>query len=400
MSDSAAVAAVTDALHQVLRKALTNTVQGLKVTSTTPDEAASGQHQPALNVFLYRMTIDGSWRNADPPGIRPGETGRPALPVVLHYLLTPYTDDDPHSRAALRILGAAMAALHDHCVLGPEDYDKSAELGDAHLQPEPVRITPADLSVDDMSKLWSAFQSQYRISVGYEARVVLLDSARLARTPLPVVRRGAEGRGPEAAADPADPSPALTGVTPEVAAVDDELVLTGSKLDAGTPVVHLTHPLFGAVPLTTTAVSEREVRAKVGGDELVPGPWSVAVVLTGDDGTRQVTRTLPLAVAPRITTSPLPLKGRRGSDGKVKLKVDCEPSVAVGQRVQLLVGDRPVTVTAFRGPREKKLTFSFPFSGPGRHVLRLRVDGVDSSVVVDGEATPPRFNDDLAVVVT
>ncbi|MEW2035005.1 DUF4255 domain-containing protein [Streptomyces roseifaciens] len=399
MSDSNAVAAVTRALQVVLGQALSDTVRGLQVTSTTPDEAASGQNQPALNVFLYRMTIDGTWRNVDPPGVRPGETGRPALPVVLHYLLTPYTNDDPHSRAALRILGAAMAALHDHCVLGPEDYDKSEGLGDAHLQPEPVRITPADLSVDDMSKLWSAFQSQYRVSVAYEARVVLLDSARPARAPLPVVRRGAEGRGPEASADPADPSPTLSGVTPEVAAVDDEIILSGAKLDAGTPVVHLTHPLFGAVSLVTTAVSEHEVRAKVEGDNLVPGPWSVTVVLTSDDGTRQVTRTLPLAVAPRITTSPLPLKGRRGSDGNVKLKVDCEPSVAAGQRIQLLVGDRPVPVTAFRGPREKKLTFSFPFSGPGRHVLRLRVDGVDSSVL-DGDAVPPRFKDDLAVVLT
>ncbi|QLE75100.1 DUF4255 domain-containing protein [Streptomyces rectiverticillatus] len=399
MSDSDAVAAVTNALQLVLRRALADTVRGLQITSKTPDEAASGQDQSALNVFLYRTTIDGAWRNADPPGIRPGETGRPALPVVLHYLLTPYTNDDPNSRAAFRILGAAMAALHDHCVLGPEDYDKSAGLGDAHLQPEPVRITPADLSVDDMSKLWSAFQSQYRVSVAYEARVVLLDSARPTRAPLPVVRRGAEGRGPEAAADPADPCPALTGVTPEVAKFGDELVLTGSRLDAGTPVVHLTHPLFAAVALTPSAVSEHEVRVKVGGGDLVPGPWSVTVVLTGDDGTRQFTRTLPLAVAPRIATSPLPLRARRGTDGTVKLKVECEPPVAAGQRVQLLVGDRPVPVTAFRGPREKKLTFSFPASGPGRHVLRLRVDGVDSSVV-DDDATPPRLNDDLAVVVT
>ncbi|MFE5871571.1 DUF4255 domain-containing protein [Streptomyces roseifaciens] len=399
MSDSAAVAAVTNALHAVLGKALGPTVPGVQVTSKTPDEAAADHQFPTLNLFLYRMTTDGTWRNTDPPGTRPGETGRPALPVVLHYLLTPYPTDDPQGLVALRMLGAAMAALHDHSELAPGDYDKTAGLGDAHLQPEPVRITPADLSVDDMSKLWSAFQSQYRVSVAYEARIVLLDSARPARAPLPAVRRGAEGRGPEAAPDPADPHPVLTGVAPEVATVTDELVLTGSKLDAGTPVVHLTHPLFGAVPLTTTAVSEHEVRAAFGeGDKLVPGPWSVTVVLGGDDGTRQVTRTLPLAVAPSITST-LPLSAQRGANGQVKLKVECKPPVAAGQRVHLLVGDRPVAVTPFQGARTKKLAFSFPASGPGRHVLRLRVDGVDSPVV-DRDATPPRIDEEVAVVVT
>ncbi|MFC5148208.1 DUF4255 domain-containing protein [Streptomyces aureoversilis] len=399
MSDSDAVAAVTSALHVVLSKALSG--PGVRVTSKTPDEAAADHQFPAtLNLFLYRTTIDGGWRNTDPPGTRPGETGRPALPVVLHYLLTPYTTDDPQGLVALQILGAAMAALHDHSELGPDDYDKEAGLGDAHLQPEPVRITPVDLSVDDMSKLWSAFQSHYRVSVAYEARIVLLDSARPARAPLPVVRRGAEGRGPEAAPDPADPSPVLTGVTPQAATVTDELVLTGSRLDAGTPVVHLTHPLFGAVPLTTTAVSEHEVRATFEeAGRLVPGPWSVTVVLTGDDGTRQVTPTLPLAVAPSIAGTSLPLSARRGAGGTVKLKVECDPPVAAGQRVHLLVGDRPVPVTPFRGAREKTLTFSFRASGPGRHVLRLRVDGVDSPVV-DGDATPPRIDEDLAVVVT
>ncbi|GGY07234.1 DUF4255 domain-containing protein [Streptomyces hiroshimensis] len=400
MSDSDAVAAVTRALQVVLGRAAAGTAQGLRVTSKTPDEAASDhQDPPILNVFLYRTTIDGAWRNTDPPGIRPGETGRPALPVVLHYLLTPYVHDDPQGLVALRVLGAAMTALHDHCVLGPDDYDTDADLGDAHRQPEPVRITPADLSVDDLSKLWSAFQSHYRISAAYQARIVLLDSARPARAPLPVVRIGAEGRGPEAAPDPAGGLPVLTGVTPEAATLGTELVVTGGRLDAGTPAVHLTHPLFGTVALPTTAVGEHEARAVVRGDDLVPGPWSATVVLTGDDGTRQVTRALPLAVAPRIANSSLPLSAQPGAGGTVKLKVDCEPPVAAGQRVHLLVGDRPVPVTAFQGKRASKLVFSFPSSGPGRHVLRLRVDGVDSPVV-DGDATPPRLDDDLAVVVT
>jgi hypothetical protein len=41
-----------------------------------------------------------------------------------------------------------------------------------------VRVTLQPLSLEEMSRLWSTFQTQYRLSVAYEVSVVLIDSAR------------------------------------------------------------------------------------------------------------------------------------------------------------------------------------------------------------------------------
>ncbi len=51
-----------------------------------------------------------------------------------------------------------------------------------------MRITLQPLSVEEISKLWTAFQTQFRTSVSYQVSVVLIESQRPAKTPLPVLR--------------------------------------------------------------------------------------------------------------------------------------------------------------------------------------------------------------------
>ena len=48
----------------------------------------------------------------------------------------------------------------------------------SHEQIERVRITPQPLSVDELSKLWTAFQTHFRISAAYQVSVVLIESTR------------------------------------------------------------------------------------------------------------------------------------------------------------------------------------------------------------------------------
>ena len=80
----------------------------------------------------------------------------------------------------------------------------SSSFGEAHLAPRElphqrcgpaqIRITPEPLTVDEMSKLWSSFQKEYRMSTAYQASVVLIESDRRARAPLPVLTRVRLGR--------------------------------------------------------------------------------------------------------------------------------------------------------------------------------------------------------------
>ncbi|HZF91066.1 DUF4255 domain-containing protein [Streptomyces sp.] len=396
MSDALAIAAVTETLRAVLQEAVESAVPGAAVTARHPERAGvEAGTAAALNVFLYRTAVDGAWRNADPVGTHPGETRHPALPLVLHYLLTGYAADAEDSTLPERLLGAAMSALHARPVLRSAELKAAAGFSDLHLQPEAVRITPAEPAPGELYRLWEALGHTYRLSAAYEARVVLIDSATPGRTPLPVLRRGDSGRGPEAMPWTTVPWPALHAVRPAVAAPGAELVLSGTGLGAGTPSVRLTHPLLGGpVVLPARADGGGTVHATLG-EEHGAGRWSAVVVLTAPDGSERTTGPRPLHIAPRITGA-LPLTAARDRSGGVVLTVECAPAVRPGQRAELLVADQPVPAEPF-ARATRKLRFRVAAARPGRYPLRLRVDGVDSPLT-DGPAE--HFDADTAVVIT
>jgi len=194
MSDLA-IAAVTATLRSILHsKVNTN------VTTLPPDKAATSAQANRLNLFLYYMSPNAAWRNQTiPTKVKRGETGQPPLALNLYYLLTAYGDDEA-SEADHRLLGTAMRVLHDNAVLTAKDIrDATGEspLKDAALerQFEQVKITPEPLTLEEMSKLWTTFQTQYRISAAFQTSVVLIESQRGVTAPLPVLKRGEADRG-------------------------------------------------------------------------------------------------------------------------------------------------------------------------------------------------------------
>ena len=62
-----------------------------------------------------------------------------------------------------------MGVLHDHPLLGAEEINGALPESDLDQQVERVRITPQPMSVEEMSKLWTTFQTQYRMSAAYQA---------------------------------------------------------------------------------------------------------------------------------------------------------------------------------------------------------------------------------------
>lgn len=399
MTDSHAVAAVTDTLIEILQKAVGYLVPGAQVDSRPLDEVANEQGIRVLNVFLYQVAVDGAHRNEDRYGLRPGESAPPSLPLVLHYLLTPYVSDDADNEVVgHRMLGAAMSRLHDQPVLRRADIAGAAPYSDLHQQVERVRLTPAVMSVDEISKLWTAFQTRYRISAAYEARVVLVDSGP-ATTALPVLRRGPDDAGPGVVGSATSPYPSLAAaVAPggrDTASPGEQVRLEGANL-AGTPArARLSHRLL-ADPVEVPATVVGRTQAEITVPDQPAGLWSVSMVLAGD-GAEQVTNEVPLAVAPRVA-SPLPMAVARDDDGGAVIDLTCAPPVRPGQQVWLLLGDRhavaePISVAT------DAVTFRFAQTPAGRHRLRLRVDGVDSPLV-DRSVTPPAFDEDQAVILT
>ena len=86
------------------------------------------------------------------------------------------------SRARLREVVAAAVA---------DDPTTWQQFSDLAEQVDLVRFTPLPLSLEELSKLWSTFfQAPYRLSVTYQASVVLLDGDLTPQPALPVLTRG------------------------------------------------------------------------------------------------------------------------------------------------------------------------------------------------------------------
>ena len=86
MSNSWAISAVTVAFRHLLSRT-SKEVTGTKVSTDHPSKS---QTAPCLNLYLYRVTPNAAFTNANLPfRNRAGElVGQPVLPLNLHYLLT------------------------------------------------------------------------------------------------------------------------------------------------------------------------------------------------------------------------------------------------------------------------------------------------------------------------
>lgn len=377
MSNSLAIAAVTAAL----RARVFNRLGGPQVTIVPPDRAAEAVNGDHVNLFLYRADMHPSFRNADPPGSPPGESPKPPLPLILHYLLAAYSNDEG---TAHQLLGAAMLALHDSPILSGEEILAATTIplvgSDLHLQLEHVKISFESLSQDDIAKMWTAFATPFRVSASYQVSAVLIDNPAPGAAPLPVLRRGPDGRSPVTRPDAASPFPALTGIRYGVpdrpAALPGETVtLTVRNLPAGALVAHLRHLRVSAtaeVRIPPPGAAEVAVALPAAG--LPAGPWAVSL---SPATTGTPTNEVPLAVASE--TVALTAVPAGGIPPRTTMTVTTARPVLVGQQAAILVGGLHLPVPLLTADTTAlSATAEIP---SGTHKVRLRVDGVDTDIV-------------------
>lgn len=413
MSNSLAIAAVTATLRNLLEQGITvdPDLADTTVTTQPPDQARDSNNiANQINLFLHQTELNAAWRNRDMPRqVKPGETGWPPLALNLYYLITAYgrNNDDIFSH---RLLGRAMNILHDHPVLGADEIREALRGNDLHEQVERVRITPHPISLDDMSKIWNTFQTQYRISVTYQAAVVLIESTRATTTPLPVLTRGTGNQCVAAHPDLIPPFPTLQSIAlpnnQPSACLGDELTLCGHHLDGDNVALRLSNPrLTDPVPtqLLNNSATEIKLRLLNGDDDpTAPAKWlagvyTIAVEISKAGEPDRTTNELPFSLAPRIT-SELPIIVVRDGGGNANITLNCTPQVRPEQRAALLLGDREVPAQPHEIQTDT-LTFVVTDAVPEEYLVRLRIDGVET-LLVDRTAKPPVFDKTQKVTIT
>jgi hypothetical protein len=392
MSNPLAIAAVTETLIRILFEGINAAIPGTTVTARPLDKARNGISGNQINIFMYQVEPNYTWRNQDMPfQVRQGEISPPPLALNLYYLITAYgeNDDDNHGHQAL---GHAMSLLNDHPLLSPDEIESALPQSDLNNQFERVRISLQPLSLDETSKLWSAFQSQYRISAAYQVSVVLIESKRPTRSALPVLSRGEGDAGPLVFPFA---SPSLSDVRPPTpqpgVRLSEDLSLTGHNLDLPGILARFRHPRLDApqelAPLEGGTGTQMSVHIPAVLEvsnamiDWMPGFYSLELVLNRPGMPTWTSNSQAFALAPTITISPLTAPA-----GDVTLTITCTPRLLAEANVRLLFGDRqlePQTITnpppgLADPPDPTTLTFLAEDASAGEYVVRLRVDGVDS----------------------
>jgi hypothetical protein len=415
MSNPLAIAAVTAAIRFLLERAVgqDQALGGTSITTKPPDKARGTNTNKQLNLFMYQTQPNAALRNSEIPQLaKRGESGTVPLALNLFYLITAYGDEQREDEEVIghHLLGRAMSVLHDHCLLGTDEIRNAYPGNDLYQQIERVRITLEHTTIDEISKLCTAFQTPYRLSSFYHVSVVLIDSGRELRSPLPVLMRGPKDQGWESHTSLIPPYPAIDELElpPRQNSIrlGETVKIKGHDLDGVTGIrfsnPNLTTPLILAPTVGATASEITVGIQNPAGQavEFVAGIYSLAVIVhRPNEPDERTTNEVPVLLAPRITSlSPSPPPFGRDATGTVTITLMCEPRVLPEQRVSVLIGDRAIVANPHPTLTDS-LSFTLPNAVPGKYFVRLRVDGVDS-LLIDQSTTIPVFDPSQVVTIT
>jgi hypothetical protein len=276
-------------------------------------------------------------------------------------------------------------------------------------QVEAIRITPQVLPLDELSKLWTAIKSEFRPSAAYQVSVVLIEATKPARNPLPVLSRGPvdpvthRDRGVVVNADMLPPVPTLFAATPDhkqsVARLGEDVTITGWRLDGSGATAILTHRLLDTpieLPVTIDADGAGFTlslpNAVLDQTRFAPGLWQLSLRVTPPTETTPRESNgiaLALAAAPKLP----PISAVRAivppnTQPTVTVALATSPQVRIGQLATLVL-DGISAEAAERLSAGDPLVFVFPNSLPaGNRWVRLRVDGVDSPLILRSGPAP------------
>ncbi len=132
---------------------------------TVPDTAR-------LSLYLYHVELDPQMRNQPMPAQGTNELLMAPQAVRTYYLLTPLLNLEDQNHL---ILGRILQTLHDRPFLNEL---AGVPLGDSLGGGSPeLRLSMEQMRLEDISRIWHSMGADYRLSIAYMMRSIIIDSA-------------------------------------------------------------------------------------------------------------------------------------------------------------------------------------------------------------------------------
>ena len=422
MSNYLSIATVTATLQHYLYDSCRAEIDDAGVTVLRPTAptggAASSLPNPGVNIFLYSIAPNTALMNTDVPTRRADGSlsEKPRAALLLNYLLTFYGNDSTYEPQ--RLLGLVVRALHTRPLLTRDMIRTTVStdpyrivLADSTLAeaPDLVRFTPLNLSLDDMSKLWSTFsEAPYALSVVYQASVVFVEAEESPGDVLPVRERRIHVTPIHI--------PVIDSIVPQIVHTESAIVIKGRNLQGETTSVRFAETIVVPDPVNTTneeiAIDLPELRCGVMTVQVVHGvDFQTAVEPHRGFESNVAVFLLSPVIDP---DNPVTTVTTMTDDGIVlvtgTMRIGFDRDVGRGQRVSMTLiryqppADARVISYRFDAPQENGITnpaqeatdsiqFSFRSVIKGEYLVQVHIDRAGSGFEFDaisGEYIQPR----------
>lgn len=147
----------------------------LSVSLNTPEEMGEAGER-GISLWLYRIVRDGAALNQAPRRVGPDRVRLTALPVQLHYLVTPVfhgLQGVPAPEFEQTLLGKVLQLFHEApCVRGAD------LLGTLATPDVELMVRLETLALDEVTRVWDALDRSYQLCLSYEVSIVPIIARR------------------------------------------------------------------------------------------------------------------------------------------------------------------------------------------------------------------------------
>jgi hypothetical protein len=434
MSNHLAIATVTATLQRTLQERIQSDLYGARVTTLRPINLGSGPSESGVNIFLYQVNTNPALHNMDATPFRvKGNPSRRTAALDLYYLFSFYgneTDLEPQ-----RLLGSAIRTMNDRRILTAEMVKETLAdstfsfLQDSNLadQIQQINVLPMDMSLDDLSKTWSAFfQTPYILSIVYKVMVVLIESEEPWKRALPVRGRNLGG------VTPFPDRPSVEQIINQEGRFNpifahNKLIIRGRNLESDRTQIRLGENLY----VNPDQVTENEIILSLGDiptESLTAGVQSLQVIHQVSTGLRPTpsnklnegkaplyrnveSNVTPFVLCPTIMDLTVDSINRnRDETRSAEITIVLNLTIGKKQAVVLAMNEwsmeeypTPVSYLFDAPPREEdsnSITIAIAKVKATDYLLRLTIDGAESQLEFDEDENSETFGWYIAPKVT